>query len=133
MESYSVCLFDTNNPVRYIGVFSTCIFDFVLWFYFDYKIRQNYKLEYKSKNLSSGHLFWRLFCLYQVILCARSDDVTACFFAYKWWELYNIAAQISYGELFRLSIWHKQSCDLRYIGGFTTCIFDLHIMILFLL
>ena len=26
-----------------------------------------------------AHLFRRLFCLYHVMLCARSDDVTACF------------------------------------------------------
>ena len=35
---------------------------------------------YRRDTCFDAHLFRRLFCLYHVILCARSDDVTACFF-----------------------------------------------------
>ena len=34
---------------------------------------------YRRDTCFDAHLFRRLFCLYHVMLCARSDDVTACF------------------------------------------------------
>ena len=35
--------------------------------------------HYCHDTCFDAHLFRRLFCLYHVMLCARSDDVTACF------------------------------------------------------
>jgi len=34
---------------------------------------------YHLDTCFDAHLFRRLFCLYHVMLCARSDDITACF------------------------------------------------------
>ena len=44
----------------------------------------NYKTSYRRDTCFDAHLFRRLFCLYHVMLCARSDDVTACFFVCKY-------------------------------------------------
>ena len=39
--------------------------------------------SYRRDTCFDAHLFRRLFCLYHVMLCAPSDDVTACFFVCK--------------------------------------------------
>ena len=38
---------------------------------------------YRRDTCFDAHLFQRLFCLYHVMLCARSDDVTVWFFVCK--------------------------------------------------
>ena len=41
-------------------------------------IRHRINTEHRRDTCFDAHLFRRLFCLYHVMLCARSDDVTAC-------------------------------------------------------
>ena len=47
-------------------------------------IKCNLLLPYRRDTCFDAHLFRRLFCLYHVMLCARSDDVTARFFVCKY-------------------------------------------------
>jgi len=43
----------------------------------------NGNMTYRRDTCFDADLFRRHFCLYHVMLCARSDDITACFFVCK--------------------------------------------------
>jgi len=46
-------------------------------------LKMHSNILYRHDTCFDAHLFRRLFCLYHVMLCARSDDITACFFVCK--------------------------------------------------